>query len=242
MSPAPPAARVPWLAPDARRAWVALLATVPASLVAGFVIGFVLARTDRLDLVDRVQFDLFLGLMALFFLLYAVLTWWVFHRRDRAELEHLVPATTPRARWARVSLVLSGGGPTSWSSTAALFALGVVVYVAFTPAIRTTTSTLLVCVALVVTGWAVVAISFAVHYLRSDVSLGGLEFPGDEPPVFGDYLYLALQISTTYSSSDVSVTTRRMRRQVTRQTLIAFVFNSVIIALLVSALLLASPA
>ena len=111
------------------------------------------------------------------------------------------------------------------------------VLVAFRPTLHADAVVLVMSGLLVVSSWLVVAVTYAVQYMRTDVAGGGLAFPGDERPVFSDYCYLALQISTTYSSSDVQVTAREMRRRVGRHTLVAFVFNSVIVALLVSALL-----
>lgn len=89
----------------------------------------------------------------------------------------------------------------------------------------------------VVTAWTMVVYAFAVAYLRADVTKGGLTFPQTEGAVWADYFYLAVQISTTFSSSDVTLTSTAMRRLVTLQTLIAFVFNTVIVAVFVSALI-----
>jgi hypothetical protein len=46
-----------------------------------------------------------------------------------------------------------------------------------------------------------------------------------------------LQVCTTFSTSDVTVTTTRMRKVVSGQSVVSFAFNTVIVALLVSALL-----
>jgi uncharacterized membrane protein len=112
--------------------------------------------------------------------------------------------TKPRTRSAVVSWVLSGGGATTWSSTAALLSLGAVVGVAFSAELRTHPSVLVVGALLVVTSWLMIPVTYAVQYLREYTDRGGLEFPGDTDPEFADFLYLSLQISTT-SSSDVAL-------------------------------------
>ena len=93
------------------------------------------------------------------------------------------------------------------------------------------------CVVDVVAGWVMVVLAYAVTYLRRDVESGGLDFPGTEQPVWRDYVYVSVQVSTTFATSDVTVTNTAMRGCVTSQTLIAFVFNTVIVALLVSVML-----
>lgn len=234
-----PKVRAPRLAGDASRAWATLALSAPVA-----VAGSVLAP-DAQD-VGRTAFlrgQLVVALMSLvvYFLLYASLTWWTFRRLERDELERVLRATRPRRTSARIALALSGGGATSWSVSAGLFALAVVVAVAFQPGFRTQPLVLLASGLLVVASWVVVAVTFAVQYMRTDAAEEGLAFPGDERPVFDDYAYLALQVSTTYASSDVEVTTRAMRRRLSRHTLVAFTFNTVIIALLVSALLVGVP-
>jgi uncharacterized membrane protein len=56
--------------------------------------------------------------------------------------------------------------------------------------------------------------------------------------VFWDCVYLATQVQTTFSSSDVVVETTLTRRIVSGHTLVAFAFNTVIIALLIAVLFL----
>ena len=82
----------------------------------------------------------------------------------------------------------------------------------------------------------VLAVGFAVHYVRLDVRHSGLQFPGSEPPQFLDYLYFAVSVATTFGTTDVNVTDRLLRRTVTGQAVLAFAFNTVILALVLAAL------
>jgi uncharacterized membrane protein len=83
----------------------------------------------------------------------------------------------------------------------------------------------------------IIIVSFAILYARTDAEAGGFTFPGGDAPRFGDYLYLAVQVSTTFGGSDVDITSTRARRAVSAQSLIAFTFNTVLVALFVSVLL-----
>ncbi len=92
-------------------------------------------------------------------------------------------------------------------------------------------------VAVVTGSFALIVVSFALHYARRDATVGGLAFPGGTAPRFADYLYFSVQVSTTFGGSDVDVTTTRMRTAVTLHSVIAFTYNTVMVALLVSVLL-----
>ncbi|MFF8375818.1 DUF1345 domain-containing protein [Streptomyces sp. NPDC015661] len=95
-------------------------------------------------------------------------------------------------------------------------------------------------VALVLVGlaWICVAVSFAVAFQADNLVEDGraLDFPGEGDPLWADYVYFALSVMTTFGTTDVDVTSREMRRTVTANAIIAFVFNTVTVASLVSAL------
>jgi hypothetical protein len=91
-------------------------------------------------------------------------------------------------------------------------------------------------VSAVVLCWTVLAVGYAVHYIRLDVRHPGLQFPGSDPPQFFDYLYFAVSVATTFGTTDVTVTDRVLRRAVTAQAVLAFAFNTVILALVLAAL------
>ncbi|MER7951693.1 DUF1345 domain-containing protein [Streptomyces sp. NPDC096079] len=95
-----------------------------------------------------------------------------------------------------------------------------------------------VALVMVVLAWVCVAISFAVAFQADNLveDERALEFPGAEPALWSDYLYFAFSVMTTFGTTDVDVTSREMRRTVTANSAIAFVFNTVTVASLVSAL------
>jgi uncharacterized membrane protein len=92
--------------------------------------------------------------------------------------------------------------------------------------------------AVVTTAWLVTIVSYASHYARIVATVGGLTFPGEQGVVFWDCVYLATQVQTTFSSSDVTIESTLTRRIISGHTLVAFVFNTVIVALLIAVLFL----
>lgn len=93
-------------------------------------------------------------------------------------------------------------------------------------------------VLLVFLSWLVVAVTQSIDYLTSHYRLGRdvLVFPGTETPKYSDYLYFALGVSASFGPSDVSVRSAEIRRRMSLHTLVAFVFNTVILASVVAAL------
>lgn len=62
----------------------------------------------------------------------------------------------------------------------------------------------------------------------------GLIFPEDELPDYFDFAYFSIVIGMTFQVSDVVVTSKGVRRLVLIHSIIAFIFNTVIIAMTVS--------
>ncbi|MFD7966679.1 DUF1345 domain-containing protein [Streptomyces zaomyceticus] len=91
---------------------------------------------------------------------------------------------------------------------------------------------------LVVVAWISVVVAFAVAFHADDLVEDGqaLEFPGGQAPLWGDYVYFALSVMTTFGTTDVTVLSREMRRTVAANSVIAFVFNTITVASVVSAL------
>jgi uncharacterized membrane protein len=92
----------------------------------------------------------------------------------------------------------------------------------------------------VVTSWAFMHLMFALHYAHDfygDLSRGeapGLAFPGKESPDYGDFFYFAAIIGTSAQTADVSLTTREMRRLGTVHCILAFFFNTMVLALTIN--------
>jgi uncharacterized membrane protein len=83
----------------------------------------------------------------------------------------------------------------------------------------------------VVLAWLTVHSIFTLHYARLYYSgtRGGIDFPDDDEPDYRDFAYLAFTIGMTYQVSDTDITDRQIRRTITRQSLLSFLFGTVII-------------
>lgn len=92
--------------------------------------------------------------------------------------------------------------------------------------------------ALIALSWVTLLLTFVVSYVCLDArqGWGELDFPGDGERTTADYVYFAVTVSTTFGTSDVEVRTSRMRREVVAHSIVAFAFNTVIIALTLSLL------
>jgi uncharacterized membrane protein len=90
--------------------------------------------------------------------------------------------------------------------------------------------------------WLLVHTVFTLRYAHvyydaqedgSDV--GGLDFPGHDPePDYRDIAYFAFVIGMTAQTADVSISGRRLRRLALLHGLISFVFNTTLVALVIS--------
>ncbi|MFI2312632.1 DUF1345 domain-containing protein [Streptomyces sp. CB00072] len=96
----------------------------------------------------------------------------------------------------------------------------------------------LLALSLVVIAWICVVVAFAVTFQADNLVENGeaLDFPGGGTAAWADYVYFAVAVMTTFGTTDVNVTSRDMRRTISANAIIAFVFNTVTVASLVSAL------
>jgi uncharacterized membrane protein len=92
----------------------------------------------------------------------------------------------------------------------------------------------------IVSSWAFTQVMFALHYAHDyyvqDVrgEHGGLEFPGERTPDYGDFLYFSCIIGTSGQTADVSITNRKMRRINIVHCVLAFFFNTTLVALTIN--------
>ncbi|HEY6859691.1 MAG TPA: DUF1345 domain-containing protein [Pseudolabrys sp.] len=97
-----------------------------------------------------------------------------------------------------------------------------------------------IAMATILVSWAFVHTIFAFHYAheyygeRGDNAIGGLTFPGRQPPDYWDFLYFSLVIAMTSQVSDVVITSKVIRRIVTVHGALAFFFNVAVFALTVN--------
>lgn len=85
--------------------------------------------------------------------------------------------------------------------------------------------------------WATIHTTFALHYAHDYYrgTPGGLAFPGNpQEPDYWDFVYFSFVIGMTAQVSDVGITDRTIRRTATAHGVIAFVFNTALVALMVN--------
>lgn len=88
--------------------------------------------------------------------------------------------------------------------------------------------------------WFLVQLIFALHYAHAyygeadGAPGGGLAFPGEDSPDYWDFLHFSIVLGAASQTADVSFTNRRMRRIGTVHTLVAFVFNTAVLALAIN--------
>jgi len=90
----------------------------------------------------------------------------------------------------------------------------------------------------VLSAWAFIQVMFTVHYAHDYYAAleqpPGLKFPDDERPDYGDFFYFAAVIGTAAQTADVSFVTKPMRRVGTLHCVLAFLFNTTVLALLIN--------
>ena len=91
--------------------------------------------------------------------------------------------------------------------------------------------------------WGLMHTIFAIRYAHiyyannkenNSEHAGGLEFPKENHPDFLDFAYYSFIIGMTFQVSDVSVSSRHIRRLTLLHSLMSFAFNTIIVALTVN--------
>lgn len=220
MSSQPPPG-APALASDRRRSLTALAVALPSGAVT--FTAYILVNPVRLT-VNTATLTAFI-----FWIAYAAV-WLTLTHRVFAPAD----SSTLRA-WLQASATRTGRLPTV-NIQASLLATAAVALDLFLPGLVTSNLANGLTVVVVLSAWLVTVSTYAVHYARLDGAGDAFELPGPASPVFTDYYYLAAQIATTFSSSDINVLTTRARAAVTGQAFIGFAFSTFIIALLIAIL------
>ncbi|MCC2320826.1 DUF1345 domain-containing protein [Cellulomonas xiejunii] len=90
--------------------------------------------------------------------------------------------------------------------------------------------------AAVVASWLALNTLFAVRYAWSWYTepLGGIDFNQSAPPQYSDFAYVALTVAMSFATSDPNVTDSGTRRLLLLNALLAYLFGTFLVALLVN--------
>ena len=94
--------------------------------------------------------------------------------------------------------------------------------------------------ATVISSWAFIQVMFTLHYAHdyyAAVCRGGpavLQFPDGDQPTYGDFFYFAAVIGTSGQTADVSFVSKPMRRIGSVHCILAYLFNTTVLALLIN--------
>ncbi|HVI89661.1 MAG TPA: DUF1345 domain-containing protein [Dongiaceae bacterium] len=92
----------------------------------------------------------------------------------------------------------------------------------------------------ILSSWFFTHLMFALHYAHDYYGAqerglpAGLQFPGTDQPDYGDFLYFACVIGTSGQTADVSFSTSEMRRTGLLHCVLAFFFNTTLLALTIN--------
>jgi uncharacterized membrane protein len=92
----------------------------------------------------------------------------------------------------------------------------------------------------IVSSWAFTQVMFALHYAhdyyqsRREGEPGGLSFPDTDQPAYLDFLYVAAVIGTSGQTADVAFSSSAMRRVGMAHCVLAFFFNTTLLALTIN--------
>lgn len=221
------------------------------SIVAGAGVGAlgVLLLNWRTDLAEeRLTWLVTLSIWSLMALVHGLATWYAFAGRAGADLAaaaaRVNPGHTLRGwrgwrSWPVLRWFFRVEDAPAWSVTLAACAFTGVGVLVLDKELSSSWILIGFGVLLVAVSWVNVVIMYAVQYARMDTESPerALAFPGDDAErSYEDYLYVSIGAQATFGVTDVSALTTRIRRTLSSQSLVAFVFNTVILAIVVSLL------
>jgi len=156
-----------------------------------------------------------------------LLAWLHIWKRSAAETHQYAAADDP-GRTAVTLIVLVACGSSLLSTVALLHRAKAIAGVEGQALVA-------LCLANVSLCWAVAHTAFALryahlYYREDEEGVGGVEFPGQAAPCYFDFAYLAFTIGMCFQVSDTTVSSPQIRRMALLHALIAFVFNTAILA------------
>jgi uncharacterized membrane protein len=155
------------------------------------------------------------------------LSWTLFFSANAEETGNRAGAEDPGRTLVYVIVVLA--------SSASLLAATILVGSArdLAPALKQLGEAL--CLVTVATSWALTHTAFTfryahLYYREDDEGVGGVDFPGKQPPTYMDFAYFAFTIGMCFQVSDVCVSSAQIRATVLLHAAVSFAYNTTILA------------
>lgn len=163
--------------------------------------------------------------------LYLVWSWIEMLRADVGDVRRRA-AEQDEAEW----VVL---GISALATIVSLAAIGLELHAAGGPDDKIDAWRLALAATTIVVSWLFIHTTITLHYARlfygtGGKAVGGLDFPQTPAPDYADFLYFSFTIGAAAQTSDVAITSRIMRRMVLVQTILAFLFNTTVLALAIN--------
>lgn len=212
-------------------------ATLSSSVAMVLTVAALIPLLDDPEDVGAALVATFVVFYPLYALIYVAWSGTVYSRLGPEDLRRVAREEHQASRrWYQQ--ISGANGTASATITAAVIAVAGTIGIALTPEFRGDVLYLVLGLCTVAGAWAVMVFSFAQSYLRLDAvgDTRQLTFPFPEAPRFGDYVTFTLLMSTMAATVAGRATTRAAWRLVRANVLVAFCFNSVLIAMMVSLL------
>jgi uncharacterized membrane protein len=212
-----------------------------SGLVSGAVSFAVIQILDVISVVDytdpiRSFVTAYVVAWPLYVGLYVGWSYWIYSHLGSVALKATTEADDSDERRPLIRF-LNVSGATNTTITAAVVALLVTVVIAQQPEFRSDPIYILLALLTVASSWLLMVFSFAQSYTR--LGAGGtrethFRFHFPDPPRFSDYLTFAMTVSASAAVVSADMTSREATQLVRTNVVIAFVFNSVIVAMMVA--------
>ncbi len=88
----------------------------------------------------------------------------------------------------------------------------------------------------VASSWMLIHTEYVLRYARMYYAdpVGGIDFNQDEDPEYTDFVYFSVGLGMTYQVSDTNITRNEFRRVIIAQTVLGYVFGTVILASIIN--------
>jgi uncharacterized membrane protein len=192
---------------------------IALSLAVGVIVGVLLSQRYELALAAAGGWD-----VAALILL--ALAWMTIARFDAQKTRQRAAEEDP-GRTALYALTLL-------TSAISLVAATVLIGGSRGLSTRASRELIVLCLVTAALSWTLTHTAFALRYAhlyyRDGGDGSGVDFPGDGPPRYFDFAYLAFTVGMTFQVSDTQVTGAQVRRTVLLHALISFAYNTAILA------------